>query len=101
MGESQEGGCLCGRLRYSVANTPIRVTFCNWFCQPATGAAYMVEPIFRRSDVQIAIGRPALYRHRSTGSNKLVEVHFCSDRGTNILLSFERFPDIFGLCGGT
>ena len=46
-----EGGCLCGTVRYATKDDPVRVTFCHCrFCQRATGSAYLVEPIFRATE---------------------------------------------------
>ena len=97
-----EGGCLCGNLRYNVRSAPSRVTICHCrFCQRATGGAYLVEPIFAKSDFSIIKGKEKIYEHCSTGSGKQVYVHFCENCGTNLYLTFERFKDAVGIYGGT
>lgn len=97
-----EGGCLCGAIRYAVAAEPQRVTVCHCqFCQRATGAAYMVEPIFQTSDLSVTRGSPRVYDHRSQGSGKIVHIHFCADCGTKLWLTFERFPGSLGVYAGT
>ncbi|MCL6729004.1 GFA family protein [Sphingomonas hankyongi] len=96
-----EGGCLCGDVRYTTSAEPVRVTVCYCtFCQRLTGSAYLVEPIFRREDMEVR-GAPKAYERRSDGSGKIVKVHFCGRCGTSLYLSFERFPDFLGLLGGT
>jgi hypothetical protein len=98
----QEGGCLCADVRYGVQSPPMRVTFCHCrFCQRATGSAYLVEPIFARSDFKLVGGQPAIYKHRSEGSGKIVEIRFCRRCGTKLNLAFERFPDVVGVFAGT
>jgi hypothetical protein len=98
----QEGGCLCGKIRYAAKSQPMRLTICRCrFCQRATGSAYLVEPIFGKSDFEVISGQPKIYRHRSAGSGKMVDVHFCADCGTKLFLTFERFPDVVGVYGGT
>lgn len=98
----QEGGCLCGSLRYAVTAPPSRVTVCHCrFCQRATGSAYLVEPIFAKADLALLSGSPRVYDQRSEGSGKMVHVHFCADCGTKLWLSFERFPDVVGVYAGT
>lgn len=98
----QEGGCLCGKLRYATKADPVRVIYCHCkFCQRATGSAYLVEPIFRKSDFEIIAGEPTMYAQKSAGSGKVVTVNFCSTCGTKIFLDVERFPEICGLYGGT
>ena len=99
---AHEGGCLCGSTRYSVKTQPMRVTICHCrFCQRATGSAFLVEPIFGKSDLTLTAGEPKIYRHRSEGSGKIVNVHFCANCGTKLFLSFERFADVVGVYGGT
>ena len=97
-----EGRCICGAVQYETLNDPIRVTVCHCkFCQRATGSAYLVEPIFRLEDLRITRGSAATYQHRSEGSGKLVCIHFCANCGTKLYLSFERFPDVYGVYAGT
>ncbi|MEQ9329617.1 MAG: GFA family protein [Rhodospirillales bacterium] len=97
-----EGGCLCGRIRYATTAEPSRVTVCHCrFCQKATGSAYMVEPIFGKDDLVLLAGAPKTYEQTSRGSGKIVRAHFCEYCGTKLWLSFERFPDHVGVYAGT
>ena len=97
-----QGGCICGGVRYEVQAPPLRVTICHCkFCQRATGSAYMVEPVFRLEDVRVTRGVPATYAHRSEGSGKLVYIYFCATCGTKLYMSFERFADVCGVYAGT
>ena len=97
-----QGGCLCGAVRYATSTQPVRVTYCHCkFCQRATGSAYMVEPVFLKADFEIVSGEPATYTQASAGSGKQVTIHFCATCGTKLFLSFERFPQAFGVYGGT
>lgn len=97
-----EGGCLCGSIRYAVLAMPRRVTVCHCrFCQRATGSAYMVEPIFDAENFVVLAGSPRTFDHVSSGSGKIVHVHFCPDCGTKLWLSFARFPDSVGVYAGT
>ena len=97
-----QGGCLCGAVRYATSSEPLRVTYCHCkFCQRATGSAYLVEPIFHRRCFQTILGKPTTYTHVSEGSGKRVTVNFCSTCGTKLFLDLERFPEIFGVYGGT
>ena len=97
-----EGGCLCGRVRYATLALPSRVTVCHCrFCQKATGSAYMVEPIFEADNFVVLTGLPKTFNWVSAGSGKAVNVHFCVDCGTKLWLSFVRFPDAVGVYAGT
>jgi hypothetical protein len=97
-----QGGCLCGAVRYAASSTPVRVTYCHCkFCQRATGSAYLVEPIFQKTHFAIISGKPATYAQASEGSGKRVTINFCSTCGTKLFLDLERFPETVGVYGGT
>jgi hypothetical protein len=98
---AEAGGCLCGALRFEVRAQPVRLTLCYCtFCQRATGSTHMVEPIFLKSDFDVAAGEPSTFSLQSSGSGKQVTVHFCARCGTKIFLSFERFPTVVGVYAG-
>jgi hypothetical protein len=96
------GGCLCGALRYEAVGDPIQVTICHCrFCQQATGAGHMVEPIFTDRNLRLVRGTASVFVHVSGGSGKQVYVHFCKACGTKLWLSFERFAGAVGVYAGT
>lgn len=96
------GGCLCGKMRYSVSTEPSRVTFCHCkFCQRTTGVAYNVLSVSDKSEFSVTNGEAAIYEHISEGSGKKLFIHFCDNCGTKLYLTLERFPDIVGLYTGT
>lgn len=98
----QQGGCLCGQIRYQATQQPIRVSFCHCkFCQRARGAAYAVEPIFQMTDFELLSGKPKTYDHKSEGSGKILQVHFCDNCGSGTYYTFERWDDIIGVHAGT
>ena len=97
-----QGGCLCGALRYATSSEPLRVTYSHCkFCQRATGSAYLVEPIFHRTCFEIISGKPATYTHVSEGSGKRSLSTFARPAVQSCFRTLERFPGIFGVYGGT
>lgn len=101
MGDEHDGGCLCGALRYRVIGDPARSNVCHCrFCQRLTGSAFLVEPIFPKTQVSYIAGRPMTYAHVGEHGRRL-SVHFCGHCSTKVGLTFERFPDHVGVCGGT
>ena len=101
MSENQ-GGCLCGAIRYATKAEPVRIIHCHCnFCQRSTGSAYLVEPIFRKADFEIISGIATTYAQSSAGSGKRVTINFCPTCGTKLFLDVERFAGIIGLYGGT
>jgi hypothetical protein len=97
-----EGVCICGEIRYAVTAKPHVITICHCrFCQRATGAPYLVEPIFSLDDLAISRGAPKTFDLLSAGSGKKVTIHFCAGCGTKLYLTLERFPGLVGVYAGT
>jgi hypothetical protein len=61
----------------------------------------MVEPIFEKKSFKIIYGKPATFTRASEGSGKQVTINFCAACGTKLYLDLERFPEIYGVYGGT
>lgn len=102
MSETHQGGCLCGYVRYRTTGRPERTTICHCkFCQRLTGSAFLVEPVFLKTNVEIESGAPSTYDHRSPDHGRTLTVDFCAKCGTHLSLTFERFPTMQGICGGT
>jgi hypothetical protein len=101
MNDFHDGGCLCGSLRYRVSGAPARGNVCHCrFCQRLTGSAFLVEPVFLKPQVSFTVGEPRTYDHRGEHGRTL-RLHFCGLCSVKVGLTFERFPDHFGICGGT
>ena len=89
-----EGGCLCGAIRYGVDTVPTDVINCHCkFCQKATGGDRMVETLFPKNSLKVLKGVPKVYEHVSEGSGKSIYVNFCKNCGTKLFLTFDRFPE--------
>lgn len=96
------GRCLCGKISYDTGSEPLWVTVCYCtFCQRATGSDRMIEPIFERENFAFSKGSPSVFKLASEGSGKEVQIHFCSECGTKLALTFERWPDRLGIYIGT
>jgi hypothetical protein len=88
----------CGRVRFRASQAPLRTLACHCkFCQRVTGGAYFAESMFPMSAVAFNEGELSCYEHRSETSQKKVFVHFCSNCGATVSLTFERWPDIRGI----
>ena len=58
----QEGGCLCGDVRYSLLEDPIALHACHCpNCQTRTGSAFGMTMITQRKSVKVLEGEPGLY----------------------------------------
>ncbi|MFT4192778.1 MAG: GFA family protein [Comamonas sp.] len=101
MPEKLEGGCLCGSVRFTVNQPPLRTFACHCtFCQRVTGSSFYAESIFHNDAVQFNEGELRQYEHVSDGSQKKVIVHFCPSCGTTVGLTFERWPDMRAISRG-
>ena len=102
MSDSHTGRCLCGKVKYDTGSKPLWVTICYCkFCQRATGSDRMIEPIFELQPFTFIEGEPSVYTLPSEGSGQAIHVHFCSECGTKLALTFDRWPDRLGIYVGT
>jgi hypothetical protein len=96
-----EGGCLCGSVRFTTSQAPLRTLACHCtLCQRLTGSSFYAESIFERDAVRFNDGEIRQYEHVSDVSKKKVFVHFCPTCGTTIGLTFERWPDLRAISRG-
>lgn len=102
MSTGLKGSCLCRKVTYDTGSEPLWITICHCkFCQRATGSDRMIQPVFERQAFRFTAASPAVFTRPSDGSGKDVHAHFCSDCGTKLALSFERWPDKIGIYIGT
>ena len=96
-----EGGCLCGKVRFKAHKPPVRTFACHCtFCQRVTGSAFYAESIFETDSIEFTAGKLSEYAHVSDTSRKKVVVEFCSNCGTTVGLSFERWPTMRAISRG-
>ena len=87
--EKRTGGCLCGRVRYSVPALPLATVICHCRnCQRQAGSAFSVVTVFPRTELQIE-GELAVYEDRGTSGQKVFR-NFCRNCGSPILTDTER-----------
>lgn len=102
MAELQSGGCVCGKVRYSISGIPLRVTICHCtWCQRRTGSAFGVELVFKKDQVAFLTESLSVYRHISAKSGRWVDQHFCNSCGSNIGLTLEVVPTIQSISAGS
>ena len=102
MSDVHDGGCLCSTIRYRTLGKPERTTICHCtFCQRLTGSAFLVEPVFLTTNVEVVSGTVSTFDYRSPDHGRTLKINFCPKCGTHLSLLFERFPIMQGICGGT
>jgi hypothetical protein len=87
------GGCLCGRVRYTLTGEPAFSGVCHCRnCQRYTGSAF--EPVVAYPSDAVSI-QGELKAYQDTGdSGKPVYRNFCPNCGSGILAEAEVLPDI-------
>lgn len=85
-GDTVEGGCLCGAVRYTLAGPSLFVSQCCCKdCQKATGTGHTTIVGVQRSQLELS-GEPATYtNHGDTGG--AVTRHFCGTCGGRLFTS--------------
>lgn len=98
----QEGGCLCGAVRYRVKNKPMRHSACHCtFCQRRTGSAFGLGAYFKEEDVELLSGEPKAYEHRSDETGRWLRIEFCTTCGTQVTWTVEAMPGLRAIGVGT
>jgi hypothetical protein len=101
MAEMQEGGCLCGAVRYRVANQPQRASVCNCrTCQRRTGSAFGFGAYFDEKDVSLR-GKLQAYELRSDETRRWLRNEFCPVCGTTVSWTLEAQPGMRAIAVGT
>ena len=73
---NQQGGCVCGQIRYSLTSLPLRATICHCtWCQKRTGSAFGVELVFEKNQIRFHSDTPSIYRHISDLSGRWLDQH--------------------------
>jgi len=93
----QEGGCLCGAIRYRVTGNAVAKTLCHCrSCRMACGAPSLAWAIFRCEQVMWLLGAPQEYR-----SSPPALRGFCGHCGTSLTYRTERRPEHIDLTAAT
>jgi hypothetical protein len=95
-----EGGCLCGRVRYSAEAEPVFVGVCHCSdCQKASGSAFNAVVAIPRPALSVA-GTLKTFEGRGD-SGKANYRRFCPECSSPILSEAELMPDVVMIPTGT
>lgn len=98
--QAMTGGCLCGRVRYTISAEPLRSGICQCqHCQRYTGAAFEPFMIFPRN----AVRREGMLKSFGVRSDRggMVFYHFCPNCGSGVINTSEADPGIMLVLAGT
>jgi hypothetical protein len=94
------GGCLCGRVRYTATGDAVFRNHCHCDdCRRESGTGHGSYLTLPKAGIALT-GNPSVWS-APADSGKLKHRHFCPDCGTRVALGFDGAPDFMALCAGT
>jgi hypothetical protein len=95
-----EGGCLCGKVRYSADTEPRFVGVCHCAdCQRFTGSAFSTVMAFPASELKVIGALKTFTKAGDTG--KPIHRRFCPECGSGIVDEADALPGIVMINVGT
>lgn len=96
----QQGGCLCGKIRYTLKAEPFATALCHCTnCQRQGGAAFSVNLLFAAAQVDITGQLSEFIDHSDKGDP--VGRQFCGNCGSPILSALTTMPGMVAIKAGT
>jgi hypothetical protein len=94
------GGCLCGRVRYTLTGDPAFSGLCHCRnCQRYTGSSFEPVMVFPSPSVSV---QGELKTYQDTGdSGKALYRRFCPNCGSGVIAEAEVMPDLTIVLAGT
>ena len=93
---TQEGGCLCGKIRYRVKGPPLHTEYCHCsMCRRAGGAPVVAWADYPHDRLTWLQGEPTLYR-----SSPSAQRGFCPTCGSSLLFQWNG-TDFLSITIGT
>src|ERR1700761_7972503 len=94
------GGCLCGRVRYTLVGEPAFSGLCHCRnCQRYTGSTFEAVTVYPSAAVAV---QGELKTYNDTGdSGKTVFRRFCPNCGSGVIADAELMPDLTIVLAGT
>ncbi|KAF2488501.1 hypothetical protein BU16DRAFT_623534 [Lophium mytilinum] len=90
---SGEGGCFCGKIRYSVNGEGLATALCHCTdCRKITGSTYSTNLVIKEESFKWLSGTPKTIS-KTADSGKEIISHFCGDCGSTLSRTGGSFPD--------
>jgi hypothetical protein len=97
---NMQGGCLCGKVRYSTAADPIFTGVCHCHnCQKETGSAFSVVVGVPKPSLTLT-GTLKTYNDRGD-SGQAVYRKFCPECGSTVMTEVAAMADVAMISAGT
>ncbi|KAF2110697.1 Mss4-like protein [Lophiotrema nucula] len=81
---AQEGGCMCGNIRYTVEGEPVGTALCHCRdCRKISGSTYSSNAIYPEDGFKLVKGSPKKHVKTADGGNEITSF-FCGDCGSTM-----------------
>lgn len=95
------GGCLCGKIRYSVSQPVEKIIACHCKnCQKSSGSGASYNTVVAAGAFTITSGTPRLYADMPDSGN-ILNRYFCGDCGSAIYTQRSKVPEMVVVRVGT
>jgi hypothetical protein len=95
------GGCLCGKIRYTVSQPLQNIIACHCtHCQKASGAGASYNALVPTSAVTFTSGKPKVFADTAQSGN-ILSRYFCGDCGSPIYSQRAKVPEMMVLKVGS
>jgi hypothetical protein len=92
MGETFEGGCACGAVRYRLGARPMFTHCCHCIdCQKQTGGAFAINALIETDRIEMLDGKPVKYEMPSP-SGRGHDVYRCATCAVALWSDYGRRP---------
>jgi hypothetical protein len=101
MTQTVTGGCLCGKVRYSISQPVEKVIACHCtHCQKASGSGVSHNTPIPLSALTMTAGTPKLYEDMADSGN-ILNRYFCGDCGSPLYSQRTKTPEMVVIKVGT
>lgn len=98
---TQQGGCLCGAVRFTSSEQPVRAMACHCTaCKRRTGAAYGIGVYFNDAEITFNEAERAVHEFHSDTTGRWIRNEFCPQCGTTVSWTLEMRPGLRAIAGG-
>ncbi|KAI8944480.1 Mss4-like protein [Xylaria longipes] len=88
-----EGGCFCGKVRYSLEGEPLAKALCHCRdCRKTTGSTYSTNIIVAGPSFKVTSGTPKSIAKKADSGREIVS-YFCGDCGSTLWRDGVSFGD--------
>ncbi|KAH8679400.1 Mss4-like protein [Ilyonectria robusta] len=97
----QEGGCLCGDIRYSYTGEPVVNALCHCNdCRKLSGSTFSLNFLVPEGNFKLISGSPRTFTKTADSGNNITS-YFCGNCGTTPFRDGDSFPNLKIIKAGT